>query len=730
MLRRMARSVLGTAVLLAGLAGCKESTGPALPLLEVVAVGGDMQYGTTGVDLAEPLVILVREIRSKLPAAEVNVRWTVTSGDAVVVGPDARVTDQAGFSAVRLRMGNVVGAVTLTATVIDRAEASATLRSFLIGAPELTRAVPQAVQAGGTLVLEGSNFSPVPDQNLVYFAGVRGRVVGASATRLEVNVPACLPPRASVGVRVGLGAVLSDSLRIAVDAPPTAPTVAVGAAVDLSDPLGLGCLRLSGEGGARYLVVARSASTLAAARHRYRLTGLEHRPVATAPLAGAPLRLGAGTTEAGVGPAGAELSAQEAFEARLREEEDALVAGRSTPLGPLEEGSGPQGAPLRAVTVGESKPFWVYNGADDPNERFDQVTATVRHVGQHAVIYVDEQAPANGFTAADLQAIGARFDQVIHPTVTGVFGAPSDLDRNQKIAILFTPVVNRLTPRGSNSFVGGFFYGRDLLPELSSSNKAEVFYALVPDPLGVHSDVRTRQMVMGAVPSILAHEFQHMIHFNQRVLRADGSQDALWMLEGLAQMAEELVARAYDLRAAPLEAELFRDGNRRRVRLYLDRPDTVSLIVSSGRGTLAERGAGFLFLLHLHQHEGADLLRRLTRSTRTGVQNVVAEVGRGWDDVIADWTTAVYLDGTSLGTGRWSYAGFDLRDFLGGPFPIRPWSNNPGDFSLSSEIASSSMRYIVLTPPQDGTLTVGFGGGGGGAHGAGSGMVLRVIRLQ
>jgi len=714
--------------LLVGLVGCKESTGPALPMLEVVAVRGDLQYGTAGVDLAEPLVVLVREVGSKLPAAEVNVRWTVTSGDAVVLGPDARVTDNAGFSEVRLRMRNAVGPVTVTATVIDRAEASVTLRSFLIGAPELTRAVPQAVEAGGTLVLEGANFSPVADQNLVYFSGVRGRVVGASVTRLEVSVPACLPPRASVGVRVGLGAVLSDSIQITVAGAATAPPMAVGATRDLADPLGLDCLRLSGEGGARYLLIARSASTLAAARHPYRLTGLEHRPVATAPVAGAPLRQG--STDTGAEPSGAELSVQEAFDARLREEEEALVAIRRAPGGLVDEGAGPQGAPLRAVTVGESKPFWVYNGADDPNERFDQVTATVRHVGQHAVIYVDEQAPANGFTAADLQAIGARFDQVIHPTVTGVFGAPSDLDRNQKIAILFTPVVNRLTPRGSNSFVGGFFYGRDLLPELSFSNKAEVFYALVPDPLGVHSDARTRQMVMGAVPSILAHEFQHMIHFNQRVLRADGSQDALWMLEGLAQMAEELVARAYDLRAAPLEAELFRDGNRRRARLHLDRPDTVSLIVSSGRGTLAERGAGFLFLLHLHQHEGADLLRRLTRSTRTGVQNVVAEVGRGWDDLIADWTSATYLDGTALGTGRWSYAGFDLRDFLGAPFPIRPLSNSPGDFSFSSELASSSMRYIVLTPPQDGTLTVAFGGGGGRAHGVGAGMALRVVRLQ
>lgn len=237
-------------------------------------------------------------------------------------------------------------------------------------------------------------------------------------------------------------------------------------------------------------------------------------------------------------------------------------------------------------------------------------------------------------------------------------------------------------------------------------------------------------MVLGAVPSILAHEFQHMIHFNQRALRTDGSQDALWMQEGLAQMAEELVARAYDERAAPNEAELFRDGNRRRARIHLERPDTVSLVISSGRGNLAERGAGFLFLLHLHQHEGADLLRRLTRSTRTGVDNVVAETGRGWADLVADWTAALYLDETAFGTGRASYPGFDLPGFLGSPSPLRPLPINPGDFLFASELASSSMRYILLTPPSDGTLTLGFGGSGGGPHGEAAAAALRIVRLQ
>ena len=38
------------------------------------------------------------------------------------------------------------------------------------------------------------------------------------------------------------------------------------------------------------------------------------------------------------------------------------------------------------------------------------------------------------------------------------------IDENQRVIIFYTRAVNELTPSGADSYVGGFFYNRDLFP--------------------------------------------------------------------------------------------------------------------------------------------------------------------------------------------------------------------------------------------------------------------------
>jgi hypothetical protein len=155
---------------------------------------------------------------------------------------------------------------------------------------------------------------------------------------------------------------------------------------------------------------------------------------------------------------------------------------------------------------------------------------------------------------------------------------------------------------------------------------------------------------------VLAHEFQHMVHFNERVLvRGALGQEALWLSEGLAQMAEELVARAYDALGDGNSAQLFRAGAVQRARRYLVGPDTVSVVVTSGQGSLAERGAGFLNVLYLEDQLGMGMLRDLTQTTRSGVANVELETGRAWPELLADWWAATYLDGPGVESGPLTY---------------------------------------------------------------------------
>ena len=176
-----------------------------------------------------------------------------------------------------------------------------------------------------------------------------------------------------------------------------------------------------------------------------------------------------------------------------------------------------------------------------------------------------------GRAGADVGRFGRVCADPILPVDVGVFGDPADIDGNGRIILLFTPRVNRLSPRGSDGFVAGFFFGLDLMPELNNSNAAEVFYVMVPDPSGRFGAARSLAVVLNTVPSILAHELQHMIHYNQRILlRGAERSEALWLSEGLAQMAEELVGDELRRRGAPLAADQYQKGNGQRAGRLLE----------------------------------------------------------------------------------------------------------------------------------------------------------------
>ena len=77
------------------------------------------------------------------------------------------------------------------------------------------------------------------------------------------------------------------------------------------------------------------------------------------------------------------------------------------------------------------------------------------------------------------------------------------------------------------------------------------------------------------------------------------------------------------------EADEYQIGNRRRASLFLTEPSEVSLIIAVGQGSLAERGAAWLFVEYLRGQTGTDsVLGLLTGTTATGTVNVKAVMGR------------------------------------------------------------------------------------------------------
>jgi hypothetical protein len=176
------------------------------------------------------------------------------------------------------------------------------------------------------------------------------------------------------------------------------------------------------------------------------------------------------------------------------------------------------------------------------------IDARVAAISNTAIVLHDPRNPTiSAFTDEEYNAYAQMFDSVIHPMDVAAFGAPTDLDNNSRVLLVFTKSVNERTPAGASYYVGGLTHSRDLVPKASckGSNVAEMFYLLVPDSLGtVNSNKFEKRFVNTVTDATIAHEFQHLINFARRnYLNAatPQAQEEIWLNEGLSHAAEELL---------------------------------------------------------------------------------------------------------------------------------------------------------------------------------------------
>jgi len=707
-------------------------TGPGTSDLEILILRGDGQFGEPGIPLPIPLEVRVQSLADGKGAEGVKVRWEILEGLGASLDLETSLTDSAGVASAHLTLGTGLGLYRVQASVKGMLSSPAEFGAQAILTPELTLVPDYPVRAGDTIRLEGRNLSPDPGENVVTFSRVRGRVISSTVSELRVEVPPCLPTR-RVDLRLQIGALSTQASSMLVTEGDQFLSIDVGEDRILDAADGLSCFRLPSVAGSRYLVVPHTTGTVGGGVYDFGLVGVteERQHIPSAGEAG---RQSAGVGVHVRGPdSGPDL--QQRWDERVRLLEAGLVQERRGGGGGLWEGVSPpaEAPPVRAPEIGDRREFNVLNSEN----QFDKVSARIQFITEHALVYVDEEAPAaGGFTSTDLARLAGSFETPIRPTVTEAFGAESDLDGNGRVVILLTPAVNRLTPAGSDSYVGGFFFGLDLLEGRNGSNRAEIFYAVVPDPTGIYGPILPRSTLLYSLPAVLAHEFEHMVHFNQRILVAGAeAQDALWLSEALAQMAEDLVGSAYEAMGDPAEARIYQIGNWSRARRFLLDPNTVSVLATLPPGTLEERGAGWLLLKYLSGHdEEGTLLKDLTESTRTGVANLTDVVRRPWGTLVSDWVGAVFMDGLSVPvrTGL-RFRGVNLRyvlSLMAGDFPLNPPVLGQSSFSVADALWSSAPDYYILTTPETGGLALNVSGHEGRPPEPASGLRILVVRLN
>ena len=308
------------------------------------------------------------------------------------------------------------------------------------------------------------------------------------------------------------------------------------------------------------------------------------------------------------------------------------------------------------------------------------IGARVVAISNSAIVVADTANPTTGaFTSADYTSFASKFDNFVSPIDVDNFGQPSDIDKNGKVVILFTKEVNRLTPANSaGSFIGGFFFERDLFPitdntqlgldGCAGSNFGELFYVLVPDPNGTQGPdggpgVRhTKDDVLNGTIGTLAHEYQHLINAGRRLYINNAPVfESIWLNEGLSHIAEELafykasngLAPRQNVGISQVQGSLdafneFEADNLGRFQTFLTKPSRTDAYAEND--SLQTRGATWFMLRYLADHRStsdAETWKALVNTTAAGHHNLALVFGNDYMNQIRDWATTVFSDDLS-----------------------------------------------------------------------------------
>lgn len=182
------------------------------------------------------------------------------------------------------------------------------------------------------------------------------------------------------------------------------------------------------------------------------------------------------------------------------------------------------------VQIDDTRTFFTYNVATDS---YEQTTATLRAIGTECEIWV--KVADFDMSYAQAQQMATEFDTQIFPDITPIFGEPSDVNSDNRVAILCFDIKDGFS--GSGGYIAGYFDCNDLYAndtENPYSNETEVFYIDTYPAMGT-----TTKNVTKCYDTI-AHEFQHMVNFNQNVFIEGGDDMAVWLDEGLAEAASQV----------------------------------------------------------------------------------------------------------------------------------------------------------------------------------------------
>jgi hypothetical protein len=322
--------------------------------------------------------------------------------------------------------------------------------------------------------------------------------------------------------------------------------------------------------------------------------------------------------------------------------------------------------------VGDQLEFWVHNLDTNSNNR---ITAQLVH--KTAVVYAWVETGQEYDEASMIRSID-RFSTQSYPAEVAFFGSEwyPGIDNDPRLHILHAA--------GIGSGVAGYYSSADQYSGLANafSNEKEMFY--------INLRWLNGTAAYEYYETVLAHEFQHMIHwFNDR-------NEETWLNEGLSEYAQEIAGYGADT--------VFANS-------FISEPDTQLNTWRIDSGSNAEHyGSAYLFVHYLTQRFGQESTKALVAQPANGMQGVTDALQAtghdlDFDGLFADWVIANYVeDPTALDRdGIYGYHQLDLST----P-PLADTLSTEATTPYTATVSNYATDYLQL--PDDPSITFTFQG--------------------
>lgn len=329
---------------------------------------------------------------------------------------------------------------------------------------------------------------------------------------------------------------------------------------------------------------------------------------------------------------------------------------------------------LKYAQVGDSRSFKMIQNFSNGYD-YSTLSATLFYANKYFEFYIGDEdlTELSAETKSQMQEVLDDFTNILDKEIE-LLGEPSDIDGNGVFTILASSGVNKMGLL-YGGMITGWFHGTELIygpDKYPASNQQDIFYVMVPDPKGKKGPAVNNNLYLSNIlPSVLAHELQHMINFNINTIQKGVAAEYSWLNENISHLIEDI----YSIGENDYMDESGLEQASRTAR-YLQNIDQVCFIGCGA--TLEERGGGYLFLRYLYEMaengyldaaDGKEFIERLMDGPEKGLQNIKeAAFGDESDDESLNtfagyFATAIYLSDTGASSNAlYNIDGLNLRE--------------------------------------------------------------------